>query len=359
MIDDEPGIRFFCRELLELEGIDCREAATGLAGLEAAAAHQPDLVLLDVMLPDTNGHEVLRALRADPPLANLKVIMFSGMAGPDELAGLMLEGADDFLSKPFSVPQFFGRVKTALRLKEAQDRSDLLNQRLLATSGDMEERFSGRVSGLEEIREALALALSRLVHMREGDQGGGRLERMRRYARCLAEEASRLPCFADSASQAFIDMLTTCAPLHDIGKVGLPDHILLKPGKLASDERVLMQAHTTVGAQALDDLTERYPAARAFLVMASDVIRHHHERFDGTGYPDRLAGHAIPLAARIVAIADVYDALRSRRSWKPALSHAAAAQILEDSPGQFDPALLQAFARVSARFDKIYREVPG
>ena len=311
-------------------------------------------MLLDVNLPDVEGYEVLRALRADPPVANLKVIMFSGMSGPDELAGMMLQGADDFLSKPFSVPQFFGRVKTALRLKEAQDRSDLLNHRLLATSGDMEAKFSG----LEEIREALVMALARLVQMREND-GGSRLERMRRYARCLAEEASQSPSFGEAASQAFIDMLTTCAPLHDIGKAGLPDHILFKPGKLATDERVLMQAHTTVGAQALDDLAERYPAARAFLMMAGDVVRHHHERYDGTGYPDRLAGDAIPLAARIVAIADVYDALRSRRSWKPALSHAAATQLLADSPGQFDPALLQAFTRVSAQFDKIYREVPG
>ncbi|MBY0229228.1 MAG: protein kinase, partial [Gemmataceae bacterium] len=309
VIDDEPGIRRFCRELLEMEGIEVSEAGTGIAGLEAAARHQPDLVLLDVILPDTNGHEILKALRADPPLANLKVIMFSGQTGGDALAGMMLDGADDFLSKPFSVPQFFGRVKTALRLKDAQDRSDLLNHRLLSTNGEMEKKFNVQASGLEEIREALVMALARLVQMREND-GGTRLERMRRYSRCLAEEASKLPAFAQALSPAFIDMLTACAPLHDIGKVGLPDHILLKPGKLAPDERVLMQAHTTVGAQPLDDLAERYPGARAFLLMASDVIRHHHERYDGTGYPDRLRGDAIPLSARIVAIADVYDALR-------------------------------------------------
>ncbi len=358
VVDDEPGIRLFCRELLQMEGIECYEAGGGAAGLEAAAACSPDLVLLDVHLPDFSGHDVLRALRAHPPVANLKVLMFSGMTGPDELAGMLLDGADDFLSKPFSVPQFFGRVKSALRLKDAQDRSDVLNQQLLTVNVDLEKNIDSQASGLEQVREALVLAVARLVQMREND-GGARLERLRRYCRALAEEASRLPSFATQATPAFIDMLTACAPLHDIGKVGLPDHILLKPGKLAPDERVLMQAHTTVGAEVLAELAEQYPSARAFLQTAGDIIRHHHERHDGTGYPDRLTGSAIPLSARVVAIADVYDALRSRRSWKPPLSHAAAVQLMNESAGQFDPALLQAFTRVAAQFDRIFREVPG
>jgi response regulator RpfG family c-di-GMP phosphodiesterase len=358
VVDDEPGIRMFCRELLQMEGIECHEAASGDEAAEVAASCSPDLVLLDVQLPGKSGYEVLRALRAQPPSANLKVLMLSGMASPDELASMLLEGADDFLSKPFSVPQFFGRVKAALRLKDAQDRSDSLNQQLLGVNQRLEQSIGSQADGLAQAREALVLGVARLVLLREND-GGARLERLRKYCRVLAEEAAQMPSFSAQATQAMIDLLTACAPLHDIGKVGLPDHILLKPGKLAPDERVLMQAHTTVGAQVLSELIEQYPAARAFLQTASDIIRHHHERYDGTGYPDRLAGQAIPLTARIVAIADVYDALRSRRSYKPALSHAAAVQLMHDSPGQFDPALMQAFSRVADRFDQIFRETPG
>ncbi len=145
--------------------------------------------------------------------------------------------------------------------------------------------------------------------------------------------------------------------MHDIGKVALPDHILLKPGKLTPDERVLMQAHTVVGADILKRVAEQHGFAAAFLQTAIDITRHHHERFDGTGYPDRLAGTAIPLSARIVSLGDVYDALRSRRVYKPALSHAASMQLMVDANGQFDPGLVEVFQRCSQKFEKIYREM--
>jgi HD-GYP domain-containing protein (c-di-GMP phosphodiesterase class II) len=153
-------------------------------------------------------------------------------------------------------------------------------------------------------------------------------------------------------------MLECCAPLHDIGKVGLPDHILLKPGKLTADERILMQTHTTIGADTLQNVAKQHPFAAAFLQMAIDIARHHHERYDGKGYPDRLAGNDIPLAARILAISDVYDALRSRRPYKPALSHTAAMHVMLDmSAGQFDPLLLEAFKRCAPSFERIARDV--
>lgn len=147
-------------------------------------------------------------------------------------------------------------------------------------------------------------------------------------------------------------------PLHDIGKVALPDHILMKPGKLTTDERILMQTHTIVGAETLQEVARQHGSALAFLQMGIDISRHHHERFDGSGYPDRLAGNDIPLAARLVALADVYDGVRSRRVYKPALSHTAALQIiLEGSPGQFDPLLLPIFQRCSHQFGAVYNEL--
>jgi response regulator RpfG family c-di-GMP phosphodiesterase/tRNA A-37 threonylcarbamoyl transferase component Bud32 len=359
VVDDEPGIRLFCREVLQIDGLVCHEADSVEGGLAKAREQRPDLVLIDVNLGAAPGTELLRQLREQPPAAHLKVIMISGAASVDQMAGMQMAGADDYLSKPFSVPQLLGRVKAALRLKEAQDRSDQLNHQLLSVNAELEKGLSERSTDLAQLRTALVLGLARLVCQREGDSGR-HLERMPLYCRRLAEEAAAMPAFASQINQAFIDMLCCTAPLHDIGKVGLPDHILLKPGKLTGEERLQMQAHTTLGAETLAALAEEYPAARAFMQMASDVIRHHHERFDGAGYPDRLAGAAIPLAARLATVADVYDALRSRRTYKPPVSHAAAVQLITTaSSGQFDPQLLEAFARSAADFDKVFRELPG
>jgi HD-GYP domain-containing protein (c-di-GMP phosphodiesterase class II) len=147
-------------------------------------------------------------------------------------------------------------------------------------------------------------------------------------------------------------------PLHDIGKAALPDHVLNKPGPLTTEERLIMQAHTTIGADTLREVARQHPFATAFLHVAIDIARGHHERWDGTGYPDRLAGPDIPLVARIVALADVYDGLRSRRVYKPGLSHhTAVLTMVEGSHGQFDPALLEVFRRIAPQFDRVYRDL--
>ena len=358
LVDDEPGIRSFCRYVLEGEGLACEEAANGALGLEACQAKRYDLVLLDIDMPLMTGPELLRRLREEPPCPNLKVIMFSGRATPDEMSQMLMAGADSYLTKPFSLVQLLGQVKAALRLKDAQDRSEVLNQRLLQVNSELERNLTARDSDLIHARNALVLALANLVKHRDGEAAGHAL-RMQRYSRCLAEAAATSPPFAGQIDATFTDMLECCAPLHDIGKVGLPDHILLKPGKLTADERILMQAHTVIGAETLAEIAKHHGSALAFLQMAIDIVRHHHERYDGTGYPDRLAGRDIPLAARLVAVGDVYDALRSRRVYKPALSHAATVQLLtEGSPGHFDPALMQVFPRCAAEFERIFRELP-
>jgi response regulator RpfG family c-di-GMP phosphodiesterase len=357
VVDDEPGIRGFCRHGLQAEGIRCEEAASGVVGLEAVRAEPFDLVVLDVDMPEMGGLEVLQRLREAPPCPNLKVIMVSGHCTSDEMARMLLAGADDYLTKPFSLVQLQGRVKAALRLKDAQDRSEMLNKQLLAINAQQERTLGARDSDLVHARNALVLALAKLVEHR-ANETGAHLTRLQRYCRCLAEEAAATATFAGQIDPAFIDLVVCCAPLHDIGKLGLPDHILLKPGKLTHDERILMQAHTTIGADTLKEVAEQHGFARVFLQMAIEITRHHHERYDGTGYPDQLVGSAIPLGARLVAIADVYDALRSRRVYKPALSHTSTVQLMtEASAGHFDPALLLAFQRCAPRFERIFQEV--
>ena len=357
IVDDDSNIRQFCRFALESQGLRCDEADNGQAGLDAVSVKPYDLVLLDIHMPKLTGPEVLRSLRKQPPLPHLKVLMFSGQASSDELAQMLLAGADGYLTKPFSMVQLVNQVKASLRLKDAQTDCDLLNQRLLSINANLECDLSARASDLLHARNALVLALATLVAQRDGETGS-HVVRLQRYCRCLSEEAAGMPMFANQLDANFIDMLDCCSPLHDIGKVGLPDYILMKPGRLTPDERMLMETHTIIGADTLTEVAKRHGSALVFLSMAIDIARHHHERFDGTGYPDRLVGTAIPLSARIVAVADVYDALRSRRVYKPALSHASAKHIMLDgSPGHFDPALMEVFQRCASSFERIFTEM--
>jgi response regulator RpfG family c-di-GMP phosphodiesterase len=358
IVDDEPAPRQLCGCVLKAEGIVCDEAASGLEALDMVYRKRYDLLLLDINMPDVSGLEVCRRLREQEPCPHLKVITLSGFANPDDMAQMLLAGADDFLAKPFSVVQLMARVKAALRLKEAQDRSDLLTRHLLSLNQELEQNLCARDSNLVDARNALVLALAKLVEHRDG-VSSTRLSRLQRYTRTLAEEASRSDHFASQIDRTFVDLLACTAPLLDIGKVGLPDHILLKPGKLTSDERIIMQAHTVIGSDILMAVAEQHGSARGFLQMAIDVARHHHERYNGKGYPDHLTGDAIPLAARLVAPCDVYDALRSRRLYRPGLAHSVALQVMsEDWNAQFDPNLREPFRRCASEFEQIVRDNP-
>jgi putative two-component system response regulator len=356
IVDDEAANRAMCRHMLEPEGLRCAEAVDGEQALHLTGEGCYDLVLLDVDMPGLRGTEVVRRLRENPPSPHLKVIMMSGRVTADEMARMMAAGADDYLGKPFSQVQLRERVKAALRLKDAQDRSDLLHRRLMAANHELERDVAARDSDLIQARNALVLALAELVAQRDSETGA-HLLRLQHYSRCLAETAATLPGFAGQMDPPFIDLLECCAPLHDIGKVGVPDHILLKPGRLSDEERRVMQRHTVVAAETLRKVADRHGFAAAFMQMAVEIARHHHERFDGTGYPDRLAGEAIPLAARIVAVADVYDALRCRRVYKPALPHGEAMRVILEDSGHFDPALLVAFQRCSPQFERLFQEL--
>ncbi len=358
IVDDQAQVAKFCRLALEGAGLRCDEAPDGPTALKMAREKRYDLVLLDVQLPGMEGPIVCQNLRENAPSSNMKIIMMSGQATPDEMARMLLKGSDDYLSKPISMVQLHGKVKAALRLKEAQDRAEFLRARLLEVNGKLEQSLGARDGDLIRIRNGLVQALAKLVQRREGEYGD-HLARMERYARCLAEEAAKTSVFAGQIDPAFIDLLACCAPLHDIGKVGLPDHILLKPGKLDSNERILMQTHTTIGSDMLKSVMQQHGESMAFLQMAADIARHHHEHYDGNGYPDKLVGASIPLSARIVAILDVYDALRSRRSYKPALSPSSALEVMSKvCAGQFDPELLHIFVRNASQIERIFRESP-
>ena len=350
LVDDEFHIRQIARLALAAFGWRIVEADNGEDALKLLADGTFDLVLLDMELPKLSGAEVLRHLRENPVAPHLKVIVLSGQGDADALSGTIATGADDFLAKPFSVVQLRARASSALRLKQAQDHADVLARRLAASAVELEFAYTARGGELVHARGALVLALAKLVEQRSSETGP-HLLRLQRYARILGEAAAATPAVAARLSPESIQMIHQAAPLHDIGKVAVPDHILNKPGALTQEERLQIQAHAAAGADTLAFVTERFPFASGFFSTAIEIARHHHEKWDGTGYPGGLAGEAIPLSARLVAVGDVYDALRSRRIYKPGEDHdGAVRRMLETMPGHFDPRLLELFAGIHEQF---------
>jgi response regulator RpfG family c-di-GMP phosphodiesterase len=355
VVSPRAPVRDGCREVLEGAGLGFAAAARADEMRAALERFRADVVLVDAQTDAGPGLELCRRLRAEAPVAHLKSILLTadGVEWPPE------DGAcDDQLPRGAAGPLLLARVRAALRLKEAEERSDRLAGHLLATNGQLEKALRQRDSTTHQTQDVLIFAMAKMAELR-GQETGGHLLRMQGYVRVLAEEAMRLPAFAPVLDDAFVGMLERCVLLHDVGKVAVPDHVLMKPGKLDPSERSVMESHTVLGAGMLEAVARQHGACLAFLQMAVEVVRSHHERYDGGGYPDGLAGEAIPLAARIVTVGDVYDAMRSKLVYKPGLSHAAVRRLMLDpTQGQFDPALLVAFRQCETNFEQIFDRTP-
>jgi response regulator RpfG family c-di-GMP phosphodiesterase len=358
IVDDEAPLRALARSVLEPAGCVCQDAKDGAEALAAVQRQPYDLLLLDLNLPDMDGYEVCDRLRPLSTETNFKIVIVSGRGDHDQLAEALPLGADDYIPKPFGVRQLKARVQHLLHLKEAQDQSDFLAAQLVLTNQQLENSLAARNNDVRRAQDALLFTMAKMAESRDGETSG-HLRRLQLYTQRLAQRVADEPTWAGVINGNFLEQLDRCVPLHDIGKLGLPEQVLLKPGKLTDEERTLMETHPLIGDRILECLGQEYGESLAFLGMASSIVRHHHERYDGSGYPDRLSGEVIPAAARLVSLADVYDALRRRRLHKPALTHAEAAKILlENSTGQFDPAVLRAFAACERDFERIYRDIP-
>lgn len=360
VVDDEPDMRQLCKLILVASGAEVCEASDGQEGVERLRREEFDLALVDYEMPRLTGPGLLESVRTNPGniSPNLKIIMCSGNIESEELARLLESGADDFLTKPLNPRELVYRVRSALRLKAAQDQADALHADLRKVNSQLEGSLSASGGELKELRSGLARLLAELAGSRRNG-AHGRLERLQRTSVALARVAASTPGIGSQIDDEFIELLESCASLMDVGEVSLPDYVLLKPGKLDQEEELLMQTHTSSAGLILKDLADRHPASAAFFRMAHDIAAHHHERFDGTGYPDRLAGDQIPLAARLVAIADAYENYRAYRPGKPPLSHSTAIQLILSSTGHFDPRLCEALQRCAGQFDRIFQEVGG
>jgi len=356
VVDHDSQTRGMLANLLSTLHFDCIEVSGAEEAIETLRSNPVELVLLAFDLSGTGSRTLLRSLRDNPPCPNLKVVITTRESSPDQAAMFLSQGADDYLDQGLSTTQILARVQSVIRHKLAQDRTDRLSRQLLELNVELERGLNARTNDLVQTRNAFMFGLARLVEYRSPDSIA-HLARMQRYCVVLAQEAAGRPGFASQIDQEFILTLECCTPLHDIGNVGLPDAIVLKAGRFEPEERELMQTHTLIGADILRKVVDRIGPSAGFLEMAIDIARHHHEHFDGTGYPHRLAGDAIPLAARIVAVADFYDSLRTRRAQRPGHSHSSALQVMaESSPGKLDPLLLNAFQHRAFQIEQISRE---
>jgi putative two-component system response regulator len=351
IVDDSPENLVVLGELL-CERYKVRAANSGPRALELAQqSPQPDLILLDVMMPRMNGYEVLERLRAAPETRDIPVIFTTAMnATEDEQHGLVL-GAVDYLTKPLRPAIVLARVHTHLELKLARDRLQRHNTSL-------ETEVAARMRENLVIQEVTIRALARLAETRDNETGNHIL-RTQHYVEALAQLASHHPRFEHALDARSISLISKSAPLHDIGKVGIPDSVLLKPGKLTPQEWVIMKTHAQLGADALGRAEEDAHESVQFLAYAKSIALSHHERWDGSGYPQGLAGEAIPLAARLMAVADVFDALISRRVYKAPMPFEQVHAVMAGERGKhFDPDLLDLFMAAFAAFCDIARRYP-
>jgi len=345
VIDDTPANLSLLNNLLRTQ-YRVKLANSGERGLALAASKLPDLILLDIMMPEMDGYEVCRRLKANPATAGIPVIFLTAKTdAADEELGFEL-GAVDFIHKPIAPSIVLARVRTHLQIKGWQ--TFLEDQ-----SAWLQAEVERRGSEVLHLQEASIRVMVSLAEFRD-ECTGNHIRRTQTYVRLLAEFLSKQERDRAFLTPEQIDQIAKAAPLHDIGKIAIPDHILLKPGRHTPEEFEIMKTHAIKGESMLARTRHEMGEDNLLLHFASQIARNHHERWDGTGYPDQLHGEEIPLAARLMAVADVYDALRSRRPYKEPFSHEEAVRLLAEQRGkQFDPALIDAFLALEDEFFRV------
>ena len=326
-------------------------AINGLEALELLEEQKPDLILLDIMMPNIDGYEVLKKLKENPDLEPIPVILLSAITDSDSKSKGFSLGAVDYVTKPFEIAEVKARVKTQLRLEEA--RLVLESQNII-----WEEKVRERTQLIERTNSAAIYCLAALAETRDPETGE-HIKRTQEYIRELAFELRENGKYKNILTDEYIDLLYKSAPLHDIGKVGVRDNILLKPGKLTDEEFEEMKKHTIYGGESLmvgiKELGEE-----SFLTLAKEIALTHHEKWDGSGYPRGLSKQQIPISGRLMALSDVYDALISKRVYKGALTHNDAKNIILDNSGtHFDPDIVDAFVKREAKFIEIMERFKG
>lgn len=343
VVDDTPANLALVSSLLK-DLYTVKVANRGARALQVAATKpMPDLILLDIMMPEMDGYEVITKLKENPETADIPVIFLTAKAEvEDEQRGFEL-GAVDYITKPISPPIVLARVKTHLTLKTARDFLKDKNEYL-------EEEIRRRMKELTTAQDMTIVAMASLAETRDSDTGN-HIRRTQNYVKLLAKKLQDHPRFSHFLTDENIELLYKSAPLHDIGKVGIPDRILLKPGRFTPEEFEIMKKHTILGKHAIEESEKLQEGPNSFLSLAAEICYYHQEKWDCSGYPDGIGGDEIPISARLMAIADVYDALVCRRVYKNPMPHEKAVQIIKEGWGtHFDPDMVDAFVEIADQF---------
>lgn len=342
VVDDTPENLTLLNALLK-DRYRVKIATGGRKALAMAKDARPDLVLMDVMMPDMDGYQTCRLFKEDAELADIPIIFLSALGEVEDEKTGFAAGAVDYITKPLSPSILMARLRTHLALKKANDV-------LRGQSLELEAAVRERTRELERTREITILAMASLAETRDNETGN-HLHRTSRYVRLLSQWLAGNSSRGAELTAERIALLTRSAPLHDIGKVGIPDAILLKPGKLTVEEFETMKTHAAIGRDAIAKAEAQLGGDASFLSVAKEIAGGHHEKWDGSGYPEGLSGESIPLSARLMAVADVYDALISKRVYKEAFPREEAERIiLEGSGRHFDPEVVRAFVALKDDF---------
>jgi len=330
--------------MLKERGYAVKSVPDGKLALEVARINPPDLVLLDINMPGMDGYGVCRALKAVQELRGIPVIFISDLTETIDKVKAFSAGGVDYITKPFQVEKVDACLETHLKLKRF-----MVN---------LENLIKPQVKDLSDSQMAIVMAMAKLAQARDDDTGT-HVERVQNYCRLLAARLGELPKYRSSIDSEIIDLIYASSALHDIGKVGIPDEILLKADRLSPVEFEVMKKHTTIGVETIERIRKSYPY-NTFLSSSIAIAGSHHERWDGSGYPDGIAGSDIPLSARIMAVADVYDGLKSKRSYKEPRSHKECCDIIFNGSGtQFDPDVVEAFRGINTQFESTWLKLSG
>ncbi len=347
IVDDTPANLQVLSTILEGQGYEVSQFPRADLALKAAGIAPPDLFMLDILMPEMSGLELCARLKMMPGIAEIPVLFLSALNEVEDKVKAFTVGGVDYITKPFHEKEVLARVHTHLVLRR-------MNAELTEHNLQLESLIVERMKDVYDSQMATLAAISALAEWRD-ENTGAHIERTKQYCRILAQELSERPEYGQPITESFINIIYHAAPLHDIGKIGIPDTILLKPGRLTLEEFDCMKKHAVIGARTLETVQKAFPK-NSFIDTGIKLARAHHEKWDGSGYPDGLARTDIPLVGRIMAIADVYDALRAKRPYKEPIPHKdVCEQILKDSGTHFDPALVECFVRHETDFDAIFR----
>jgi len=356
VVDDNAlNIETICRRL-QRDGFETHQASGGAEAFRILETSVVDLILLDVMMPEIDGYQVLEKIKNSEKWQHIPVVMVSALEEDESVVRCLEAGADDYLVKPINSTLLKARVNNCLNKKRLHDREKQYRDDLESYNYKLKQKVAEQVQQISSAQMAMIFATSKLAESKDPETGA-HLERLRIFCKILCEYMALEERYKPVMSPEYIECIYAASSLHDIGKVGIPDNILLKQGKLNDREWEIMRSHTLIGANTLRAVLEKHPD-NAFIRIGIEIAESHHEKWDGSGYPYGLKGDEIPLSARILALADVYDALTSVRCYKDAFSHEQSRQIIVDGSGiHFDPKVVEAFLNCEDQFIKVKKEV--